>query len=510
MNLIWHSVLAAAMLVFSYPPFSIWPLSLLSFVVLLRPYVLHFEAFGKLSFWKKLGYFSLFMYLTYWGGFYWIAHTLHEFASLNWPLSLLVMAFILAFFSTSFIFASGLALFLNKRFGQKLSKTAQLALFVLIFCIWDFVDPKAFPWSPVKALGADRVLLASVGILKTAGWKILFWLLQFYILYQLPNFKFTKGKARFHILTSLLLVVSLGYLSGLYQIKKLKRDYAETQPVALIQGNVGNYEKKLVHLGIMPTVTNVMGIHQDLIEEAAIVLGQQYLANKKEPWVVWPETGFPGFPLSDKSIAEDLARWMQLTRGLHFVGAYENAPFKYGGFEEVLEFNIVAFFHSKMGYVSHYRKITRMPFGEYIPGEDLWPGAYKYLPVNHFGKGTEHTLLVHPKEEGPVFVPLICYEILKETLVNTFVREAKAKYPTRQIVLVNPSNDSWYGESSEPFQHSLLARWESARLALPMLRSTNTGMSQVIAPWGEVLFSGPRNKGTVIYGELPVKKAVFD
>ena len=110
---------------------------------------------------------------------------------------------------------------------------------------------------------------------------------------------------------------------------------------------------------------------------------------------------------------------------------------------------------------------------------------------------------------GAVFIPVICYEILQAPLLDAFMEKAKIEYPDRQIVLLNPSNDSWYGESSEPFHHSMLSRWEASRLSLPLVRPTNTGMSQVVAPWGEVLYSGPRNQSAVVYGNLPVRQAVL-
>ena len=86
-------------------------------------------------------------------------------------------------------------------------------------------------------------------------------------------------------------------------------------------------------------------------------------------------------------------------------------------------------------------------------------------------------------KNGQRFVTPICYEILESNYMRSLLNE----FGNNRFI-VNHTNDSWYGDTSEPFHHSLLARWESSRLQVSMLRPTNTGMSQIVAPWGEVLY----------------------
>ena len=84
------------------------------------------------------------------------------------------------------------------------------------------------------------------------------------------------------------------------------------------------------------------------------------------------------------------------------------------------------------------------------------------------------------------------------------VQSAKKDYPGRDLVMVNPTNDSWFGEGAELFLHSHLARWQVAREQVPMVRPTNTGLSMVIAPWGEVLTQGRVGVEELILTELPL------
>ena len=279
--------------------------------------------------------------------------------------------------------------------------------------------------------------------------------------------------------------------------------------MALLQGNIGNYEKRQTDAGVEPTVRNVLSIYRNLIEEAATTYAEIATGNDAlEPWYVWPETSFPGFPLRDRHMQDQLDFWVNMSRGLHLVGAYEDGTMMFNGKEKATEYNIALLLHEDVGYVDHYRKIALMPYGEYFPGDFLVPQVYEWVPqVNHFGRGEGPKLLAHPDPNGPVFLPVICYEMLFDDMLNAAIDLAKKKYPGREIVIYNPTNDSWFGKTVEPFMHARLARWQAARVSLPFLRATNTGVSMVVAPWGEVLAEGPLFGERVIYADLPVKKA---
>ena len=255
-----------------------------------------------------------------------------------------------------------------------------------------------------------------------------------------------------------------------------------------MQGNIGNYEKRQSESGVEPTVRNVLGIYRDLIEEAATVFSEDAVEKNIEPWFVWPETSFPGFPLRDPPMQRQLDYWLQLSRGLHLLGAYEDGTMFFNGKEKPTEYNIALMIHESQGYVGHYRKMELMPYGEYFPGDALLPSIYDWIPqINHFGRGEEFKFLVHPDPEGPIFLPVICYEVLFDRIVNSFLKVAKEKYPGREVVIYNPTNDSWFGKTVEPFMHARLAQWQAARISVSLLRATNTGVSMIVAPWGEVL-----------------------
>jgi apolipoprotein N-acyltransferase len=496
------ALLCATLVAAGFPPIGLWPLVWIGYALFLRE-VLD-RPVGRAESRSHAGFFFLYSFFVTVLGFYWVAYTLREFGNLPWVASVPVT--LLAFALTSVVHA--LFGWTWPRLAEKLSVRSRWVALGVWTLLLDAVDLRVFPWSIVQSVGESTTLLASVYWLGTWGWRLLFFgacIAAAAFLPRRPIREWTRGEV-LRGLGPAALAVAVGFGAGAGARASLERLHPQRQPVTLLQGNVGNYEKKLTKLGILPTVNNVLRIHEDLIGRAVDARGARPEAGAPEPWTFWPETSFPGFPTQDPSHREWMRRQLERTRGLQVLGGYENAKTVEGGRELVLDFNIVALFHES-GTIDLYRKRILLPFGEYIPCGDTCPVLYRWLPaVNHFGRGMEFRALAHPDPEGPVFVPLVCYEVLFPSFVSAFLEEAARRYPGRALILVNPANDSWYGPTSEPWQHSLLARWEVAKRGIPMLRPTNTGLSQVIAPWGEVLAQGPRDETTFVVGELPVQR----
>ena len=142
-----------------------------------------------------------------------------------------------------------------------------------------------------------------------------------------------------------------------------------------------------------------------------------------------------------------------------------------------------------------YAKSHLVPFGEYlplrglltplglsrfVPGDtDFWPGpGVRTIDLGDYGKAGM----------------LICYEIIFPGQVTDHAR--------RPDYLFNPSNDGWYGSWGPP-QHLAQARMRAIEEGLPVLRSTTTGISAVIAPDGRVVQSVPLGAAGVLLGRIP-------
>ncbi len=133
--------------------------------------------------------------------------------------------------------------------------------------------------------------------------------------------------------------------------------------------------------------------------------------------------------------------------------------------------------------VSRYDKIHLVPFGEYVPGWAL-PGLVHKITseVGNFIPGTSYP--VAPSPGGGIGV-FICYEAIIPQLARQLVANGAA-------VLVNISNDAWYGKSAAAYQHLEMARLRAIENHRYLLRATNNGLTTLIDPYGQVREEIPR------------------
>jgi len=133
--------------------------------------------------------------------------------------------------------------------------------------------------------------------------------------------------------------------------------------------------------------------------------------------------------------------------------------------------------------VGRYDKRVLVPFGEYMPLGDRFPMLRRLSPgTSHFAAGTTPALLTLDTDAR--IAALICYE----DVIPAPARDAVAQGAT---LLVNLTNDAWYGDSAEPVQHQALAIWRAVETRRDLVRSTNTGLTSVIAATGEVIAELP-------------------
>jgi apolipoprotein N-acyltransferase len=127
----------------------------------------------------------------------------------------------------------------------------------------------------------------------------------------------------------------------------------------------------------------------------------------------------------------------------------------------------------------HYDKIQLVPFGEYVPMRPVL-GFFVNRIVEGMGDliaGTEQTLF---NVKGARLGTLICYETVFPYLTRRDVKKGAD-------ILVNITNDAWYGQSSAPYQLLAMAVMRSVENKVPMIRVANTGISAIISPTGRII-----------------------
>jgi apolipoprotein N-acyltransferase len=152
-----------------------------------------------------------------------------------------------------------------------------------------------------------------------------------------------------------------------------------------------------------------------------------------------------------------------------------------GGYRE---YGSAAIFDKDGTYLGRYDKIHRVPWGEYVPYKQLFFFAGKLVDgVGRMDAGTQHKVFQLDGHKDAVF---ICYDSIFGDEVREFVKNGAE-------VLVNISDDGWYGETGAIWQHLDMARMRAIENRRWILRDTNTGITTAIDPHGRGIFSTPRH-----------------
>ena len=139
--------------------------------------------------------------------------------------------------------------------------------------------------------------------------------------------------------------------------------------------------------------------------------------------------------------------------------------------------NSAFFLDGRGAEVGRYDKIHLVPFGEYIPLQKIFFFSQTISrDVGNFYPGGRYQTVAL---QGRVLSALICFEAVFPELSREFVRRGSQ-------LIVNLTNDAWYGDSSAPYQHLTMARWRAIESRRYLLRAANSGISAVITPGGRI------------------------
>ena len=157
-----------------------------------------------------------------------------------------------------------------------------------------------------------------------------------------------------------------------------------------------------------------------------------------------------------------------------------------------------------------------MPFGEYMPFSDYFPWLLELNPnVGGFKAGAEAEVFQFPQlNQGASLgvAPLICYE---DVIPGPGAEATRAGAE----VLVNLTNDAWFGDSIAPNQHHLIASFRAIENRRYLLRSTNTGLTAIVDPFGKTIGQVPKFSEDILsskvhalqtlsfYTQFPVEQA---
>ncbi len=213
-------------------------------------------------------------------------------------------------------------------------------------------------------------------------------------------------------------------------------------------------------------------------------------APERPELVVWPETAAPFYFEYETALRKRILRAIRQSGMNYIIGSphYEKEANGYGFYNS-------AYLIDSGGKVAgRYDKVHLVPFGEYVP-------LKKWLPF--LGKMVEQVGDFKPGEKGDAISlgghrmgMLICYEII-------FPGLSRAMGKNGAELLINITNDAWFGKTSAPFQHFSMAVFRAIENKRALVRSANTGISGFIDPVGRVMGTTSLFEETVMTQSVP-------
>lgn len=448
------ALLSGTLYFLAFPGMEIWPLSfvaLIPLIVALRGQTAR-RGFG-------VGWTAGFAMTML--GFYWLVDMLQTFSGFPLPLCVLFMAILCAYQSCRIGFLGWLACRAEQR-GWPPG-----VAFVLGFTTSELVFPLLFPWFYAATVHQVPWLLQTADL--GGPIAVALGLVATNLALAEPLIAWLKGRSpRYKVALALLIVPlsSLGYAAVRIRSVDEAVEKAETARVGLVQANM-----------------SLLGKRHDPEEALKRHLSLSRGLSQEKPLdlLVWSETSVGG------AVDERYANQNYKGR----VGIKLDSPAIFGAVlsRQVNDARRYTLSNSALVTDAHgnvqgrYDKQYLLAFGEYLPFGETFPVLYEWSPNSgHFTPGKSFDPLPVGKRTVATF---ICYEDILPAFVNRMMKHGEP------ALLVNLTNDAWFGDTTEPWIHLALSKLRAVEHRRFFVRSTNSGVSAFIDPVGRTLATTP-------------------
>jgi apolipoprotein N-acyltransferase len=216
---------------------------------------------------------------------------------------------------------------------------------------------------------------------------------------------------------------------------------------------------------------------ESLVNLSLHIVSENKQGIEGSPLIIWPENSAPFFFHRDpifRGAVETMAREAHADVVVNTITFVNSDP--------MMPQNTAIVLNSSGHVILEYHKIHLVPMGEYVPGWLRFIRMSKVTSeVGDFISGSEYGGA--QTSDGTLAV-FICYEAIFPQLVRRLT-------PPGPGVLVNISDDAWYGASAARFQHLKMARFRAIENHRYLLRATNDGVTAVIDPYGRIVAEAP-------------------
>jgi apolipoprotein N-acyltransferase len=548
MSQIWRrwlpATLSGCLMFFSFADWDIWPFGFLFVVPLL--YVALRADTTRSAFWWSLwaGWVANF------GGFWWISGLLIDFGHMHWSLALGICLLLNLYQGLSFALFGALAHHLRARRPD----WSMLWLAPTLWAGIELVTPLLFPYYMGNSQYSFPAMIQLAELTGPIGVSALLFLINGALYEALDAFWWSpRPEARRPALVALgvgAAAVTANLTYGFVRMAQVdaQMEAAQKLHIGMVEADIGIWEKEA-----SDKLANNLIIHQRLSKD---------LADKGVDLLVWPESSFQSrYIYASVGKTEDVAalqgsvqqyrRWFPQdvtwirpsaaplvadtdadiaantpAEDRFAVQRGFTTPILFGGvtFRELSEADlrddpphkkVKRLVDGKVEMVARpyrvynsavlldevgrargvYNKTFLLAFGEYIPGAQWWPWVYDLIPeASEFTPGDKvQAFDFHGHRLGV----MICYE----DIIPAFGRKLAKEDPH---VLINITNDAWFGKTSEPYLHLALATFRAVETRKWLLRSTNTGVTAFIDANGRVVKQTAIYEPEIIDHEVPM------
>lgn len=500
-------LISGVALALSFPPVP-FPFSLLMFFALV-PYLYVIDKKERLVDINRFSYFTFFifnLFTVYWVGG-WGADTD--------PFLMIAGAALLFFNPILFLIPSTL-FYVSTRLIKP--RWISFLLFPFYWVTYEYlymITDASFPWLTLgNGLSYFTSYIQVVEFIGALGLSLLVIFINVLLFFVIKE-KLQNKRIHYPSAISALLLIILPILFGVYTLETFELDVnlsTKLLPkkqirVGLIQPNLNPWEKWQ-----KGNIEELAELYLDMSQKAV---------DKGAELIIWPETALPVYLLDGSH--QDVVRTIYdfakrnntyLLSGMPDFNLFFNkeqapsdAKHNKDGDLYFTTYNGIMLFSPFTSQIQKYGKMKLVPFGERVPFVDVLPFLGDLIKwevgISGWNKGKDTTVFTFTdKDSNAVYLnALVCFESVYPDLVAQFVQRGS------QFISV-VTNDSWYGNSSGPYQHKEIAVLRAVENRRSVVRAANGGISAIIDPLGKTLSSTKMYTKDIIVGDVPIETRI--
>ncbi|WP_085246780.1 apolipoprotein N-acyltransferase [Gilliamella mensalis] len=468
------SLIFGGIAVFSYAPFHIWPLAFVSFTGLLWLIADKSKKQAMLLglVWG-IGYFT--------AGIHWVYISIKQYGELPALVAIIILGLLILYLSLYPMLFAFLLRVTNRFVGQFSFK--QLVLIApALWQVTEFLRGyilTGFAWLQLGYSQLDSPMRAYFPIFGIDGVNLLLTILCGLFVYCIKTIKNKKPKR--HAAGAIIALFTIFFAPiALNNINWITVDNTRPANFALIQGNIPQSIR-----WTKEQLNNTLQTYAKLTQNNF----------NKDKIIIWSEASITDYEINQQSFLQYLDNQARAHDTEIAVGIVDYRFSKDGYQYNGNIYNTLLVLGEKDPYqyptTNRYQKHHLVPFGEFTPLESILEPIAELLniPMSSMKSGEAKQPQIEIK--GFKFTPAICYEIILSNLIwQNFAPDTD--------FLLTVSNDAWFGDSIGPKQHLQMAQARALEFGRPLIRSTNTGITAIIDPHGNIVKQIPQFKTGVL------------